>query len=77
MGALLAVRFPLRRCKTRNPDLETDVVVYEPVSDRVACRRKALGATTLVSTTSAANRSDFGELPSRDGRLANGVRYPS
>jgi len=36
------------------------------VSDRVAfvAELEALGATTLVSTTSAANRSDFGELPS-------------
>jgi len=33
MGALCRA---VSRHQTRNPDLETDVVVYEPVSDRVA-----------------------------------------
>jgi len=50
------------------------VVVYEPVSDRVARRRasKALRDYARLPTP-AANRLILANYPSRDGRLANEV----
>jgi len=44
--------------------METDVVIYEPVSDRVAfVAELAAAGTTLVAASPTANCSDFSELP--------------
>jgi len=54
----------------RNPDMETDVVIYEPVSDRVAfVAELAARWVRLLVRQPTANCSDFANYPSRDGRL--------
>jgi len=66
--------------QTRNPDLETDVVVYEPVSDRVARRRasKALRDYARLHPPQRRIAWILANYPSRDGRLATmSARYPS
>jgi len=35
-GRIISRAVSFKAVQTRNPDMETDVVIYEPVSDRVA-----------------------------------------
>jgi len=73
-GRIISRAVSFKAVQTRNPDMETDVVIYEPVSDRVAfvAELAARWVTTLVAASPTANCSDFSELQP-DGRLANGV----
>ncbi len=75
-GRIISRAVSFKTVQTRNPDLETDVVVYEPVSDRVDfVAELALRWVRLRSSPPAQRRIALilANYPNRDGRLANGV----
>jgi cobaltochelatase CobN len=75
-GRIISRAVSFKAVQTRNPDIETDVVVYEPVSDRIAFvadlaeRWVRLRSSPLNKRRIALILANY---PSRDGRLANGV----
>ena len=75
-GRIISRAVSFKAVQTWNPDLETDVVVYNPVSDRVdfVCDLAA-NWVRLRSSPPAERRIALilANYPSRDGRLANGV----
>ncbi|MBD2346911.1 cobaltochelatase subunit CobN [Anabaena subtropica] len=75
-GRIITRAVSFKAVQTRNPDLETDVVVYEPVSDRIdfvaqlAANWVHLGSQPPQERRIALILANY---PNRDGRLANGV----
>ena len=75
-GRIISRAVSFKAVQTWNPDLETDVVVYESVSDRVAfVADLAANWVRLRSSPPSERRIALilANYPSRDGRLANGV----
>ncbi|RCJ30963.1 cobaltochelatase subunit CobN [Nostoc minutum NIES-26] len=75
-GRIISRAVSFKTVQTRNPDLETDVVVYEPVSDRIEfVTQLAANWVCLRSKPPQERRIALilANYPNRDGRLANGV----
>jgi cobaltochelatase CobN len=75
-GRIISRAVSFKTVQVRNAALETDVVVYEPVGDRInfvadlACRWVRLAQTPPSEKRIALILANY---PTRDGRLANGV----
>ncbi|HEY9606785.1 MAG TPA: cobaltochelatase subunit CobN [Allocoleopsis sp.] len=75
-GRIITRAVSFKSVQTRNPQLETDVVVYEPIRDRIefvadlAANWMKLRQTPPVKRRVALILANY---PTRDGRLANGV----
>ncbi|MBV9387607.1 MAG: cobaltochelatase subunit CobN [Chroococcidiopsidaceae cyanobacterium CP_BM_ER_R8_30] len=75
-GRIISRAVSFKAVQTWNPELETDVVVYEPISDRVAfVAELAANWVRLRSCPPKKRRVALilANYPCRDGRLANGV----
>ncbi|HEY9888479.1 MAG TPA: cobaltochelatase subunit CobN, partial [Candidatus Obscuribacterales bacterium] len=75
-GRIITRAVSFKTAATRHPGLETEVVTYEPVGDRVAfVADLAAHWVRLRRTPVAARRVALilANYPNRDGRLANGV----
>ncbi|MBD2250476.1 cobaltochelatase subunit CobN [Nostoc parmelioides] len=75
-GRIISRAVSFKAIQTRNPDLETDVVVYEPISDRIDfVAQLAANWVHLRSQPPQQRRIALilANYPNRDGRLANGV----
>jgi cobaltochelatase CobN len=75
-GRIISRAVSFKTVQTRNQDLETDVVVYEPVSDRIEfVTQLAANWVRLRSKPPQERRIALivANYPNRDGRLANGV----
>lgn len=75
-GRIISRAVSFKTVQTRNQDLETDVVVYEPISDRIEfVTQLAANWVRLRSKPPQARRIAVivANYPNRDGRLANGV----
>ncbi len=75
-GRIISRAVSFKSVQTWNPMLETDVVVYEPVGDRIEfVADLAANWLSLQQTPPAQRRVALilANYPNRDGRLANGV----
>uniref|UniRef100_UPI0018812A34 cobaltochelatase subunit CobN n=1 Tax=Tolypothrix sp. LEGE 11397 TaxID=2777971 RepID=UPI0018812A34 len=75
-GRIISRAVSFKTVQTRNQDLETDVVVYEPISDRIEfVAQLAANWVRLRSKPPQERRIAVivANYPNRDGRLANGV----
>ncbi|WP_414551084.1 cobaltochelatase subunit CobN [Anabaena sp. CCY 0017] len=75
-GRIITRAVSFKTVQTRNPDLETDVMVYEPVSDRIEfVAELAANWVNLRSKPPQERRIALilANYPNRNGRLANGV----
>ncbi|BAZ00122.1 cobaltochelatase subunit CobN [Tolypothrix tenuis PCC 7101] len=75
-GRIISRAVSFKTVQTRNQDLETDVVVYEPISDRIEfVTQLAANWVRLRSKPPQERRIAVivANYPNRDGRLANGV----
>ncbi|MHC5722367.1 MAG: cobaltochelatase subunit CobN, partial [Nostoc sp.] len=65
-----------KEVQTRNPHLETDVVIYKPVSDRIEFVAKLAANWARLRDKPPQERRIaliLANYPNRNGRLANGV----
>jgi cobaltochelatase CobN len=75
-GRIISRAVSFKAVHTRNPNLETDVVIYEPVSDRIEfVANLAANWVRLRSKPPQERRIALilANYPNRNGRLANGV----
>jgi cobaltochelatase CobN len=75
-GRIITRAVSFKAVQTRNPHLETDVVIYEPVSDRIEfVAQLAANWARLRSKPPQERRIALilANYPNRNGRLANGV----
>ncbi|WP_198161145.1 cobaltochelatase subunit CobN, partial [Anabaena sp. CA = ATCC 33047] len=75
-GRIISRAVSFKAVQTRNPDLETDVVVYEPVSDRIEFVAQLAANWVKLRHKPPQDRKIaliLANYPNRDGRLANGV----
>ncbi|HEY9822905.1 MAG TPA: cobaltochelatase subunit CobN, partial [Candidatus Sericytochromatia bacterium] len=75
-GRIISRAVSFKSVQTRNPLLETDVVVYEPVSDRINFVADLAANWLRLRKTPPSERRIaliLANYPNRDGRLANGV----
>ncbi|MBW4576047.1 MAG: cobaltochelatase subunit CobN [Aphanothece sp. CMT-3BRIN-NPC111] len=75
-GRIISRAVSFKAVQTRNPQLETDVVVYEPVRDRLEFVADLAANWVQLRQTPPQERRIaliLANYPSRDGRLANGV----
>ncbi|MBV8885951.1 MAG: cobaltochelatase subunit CobN, partial [Chroococcidiopsidaceae cyanobacterium CP_BM_RX_35] len=75
-GRIISRAISFKAVQAWNPQLETDVVVYEPVSDRVAFVADLAANWVRLRSCAPAQRRValiLANYPCRDGRLANGV----
>ncbi|AFZ25599.1 cobaltochelatase CobN subunit [Cylindrospermum stagnale PCC 7417] len=75
-GRIISRAVSFKTVQTRNPDLETDVVVYEPVSDRIEfVAQLAANWARLRAKPPQERRISLilANYPNSNGRLANGV----
>ncbi|MBD2092158.1 cobaltochelatase subunit CobN [Microcoleus sp. FACHB-1515] len=75
-GRIITRAISFKAVQTRSSALETDVVVYEPVPDRVAFVADLAAAWAKLSNTVVSDRRIaliLANYPTRDARLANGV----
>ncbi|WP_414530794.1 cobaltochelatase subunit CobN [Nodularia chucula] len=75
-GRIITRAVSFKTIQTRNPQLETDVMVYEPVSDRIEfVAELAANWVNLRSKPPQERRIALilANYPNRNGRLANGV----
>ncbi|NDJ21565.1 cobaltochelatase subunit CobN [Nostoc sp. B(2019)] len=75
-GRIISRAVSFKAVHTRNPNLETDVVIYEPVSDRIDfVANLAANWVRLRSKPPQERRIALilANYPNRNGRLANGV----
>jgi cobaltochelatase CobN len=75
-GRIISRAVSFKAVQTWNSDLETDVVVYQAVSDRIAFVAELAKAWVHLRSTPPHQRKIaliLANYPSRDGRLANGV----
>ena len=75
-GRIISRAVSFKSVQTRNPLLETDVVVYEPVSDRIEFVADLAASWVQLRHTPPSERRIaliLANYPTRDGRLANGV----
>ena len=75
-GRIITRAVSFKTVQSRNPNLETDVVVYEPVSDRIEFVTDLAANWVRLRSKSPQERRValiLANYPTRDGRLANGV----
>jgi len=75
-GRIISRAVSFKAVQTRNPDLETDVVVYEPVGDRIQFVAQLAQSWVRLRSSPPQERRIaliLANYPNRDGRLANGV----
>jgi cobaltochelatase CobN len=75
-GRIISRAVSFKSVQTRNPLLETDVVVYEFVRDRIEFVADLAASWVQLRQTPPTNRRIaliLANYPTRDGRLANGV----
>jgi cobaltochelatase CobN len=75
-GRIISRAVSFKAVQTRNPDLQTDVVVYEPVSDRIEFVTQLAANWVRLRFKPPQKRHIaliLANYPNRDGRLANGV----
>ncbi|MDF5707343.1 MAG: cobaltochelatase subunit CobN [Nostoc sp. S4] len=75
-GRIITRAVSFKAVQTRNSDLETDVVVYEPVSDRIEFVAKLAANWVRLRSKPPQERRIaliLANYPNRNGRLANGV----
>uniref|UniRef100_UPI0030DC66E0 cobaltochelatase subunit CobN n=2 Tax=Cyanobacteriota TaxID=1117 RepID=UPI0030DC66E0 len=75
-GRIISRAVSFKAVQTRNPQLETDVVVYEPVRDRIEFVADLASNWVKLRQTPPSERRIaliLANYPNRDGRLANGV----
>ncbi|MBD2337956.1 cobaltochelatase subunit CobN [Calothrix sp. FACHB-156] len=75
-GRIISRAVSFKTVQTRNQDLETDVVVYEPISDRIEFVTQLAANWVRLRCKPPQERRIaviVANYPNRDGRLANGV----
>lgn len=75
-GRIISRAVSFKAVETRNRDIETDVVVYQPVSDRINFVAELAERWVRLRCLPPGKRRIaliLANYPSRDGRLANGV----
>jgi len=75
-GRIITRAVSFKAVQTRNPHLETDVVIYEPVSDRIEFVAKLAANWARLREKPPQERRIaliLANYPNRNGRLANGV----
>ena len=75
-GRIISRAVSFKSVQTRNPLLETDVVIYEPVRDRIEFVAELAANWVRLRQTPPSERRIaliLANYPNRDGRLANGV----
>jgi len=75
-GRIITRAVSFKTVQTRNPHLETDVVIYEPVSDRIEFVAKLAANWARLRSKPPQERRIaliLANYPNRNGRLANGV----
>lgn len=75
-GRIIARAVSFKAVQSSNPSLETDVVVYEPVGDRIEFVASLAANWVRLRSKSPQERRValiLANYPNRDGRLANGV----
>ncbi|MCC5637185.1 cobaltochelatase subunit CobN [Nostoc sp. CHAB 5844] len=75
-GRIISRAVSFKALQTRNSDIETDVVVYEPVSDRIEFVAQLAANWVRLRVKPPQERRIvliLANYPNRDGRLANGV----
>ncbi|AUB34736.1 cobN, cobaltochelatase CobN [Nostoc flagelliforme CCNUN1] len=75
-GRIITRAVSFKAVQTRNPHLETDVVIYEPVSDRIEFVAKLAANWAHLRSKPPQERRIaliLANYPNRNGRLANGV----
>ncbi|MFE1743692.1 cobaltochelatase subunit CobN [Coleofasciculus sp. H7-2] len=75
-GRIISRAVSFKAVQTRNPQLETDVVIYEPVRDRIEFVADLASNWVKLRQTPPSKRRIaliLANYPNRDGRLANGV----
>ncbi|QSJ14754.1 cobaltochelatase subunit CobN [Nostoc sp. UHCC 0702] len=75
-GRIITRAVSFKAVQTRNSNLETDVVVYEPVSDRIEFVAQLAANWVLLRSKPPQERRIaliLANYPNRNGRLANGV----
>ncbi|MBD1935559.1 MULTISPECIES: cobaltochelatase subunit CobN [Cyanophyceae] len=75
-GRIISRAVSFKAVQTRNPLLQTDVVVYEPVRDRIQFVADLASNWVRLRQTPPQQRKIaliLANYPNRDGRLANGV----
>lgn len=75
-GRIISRAISFKAVQTRNPQLETDVVAYEPRLDRIQFVADLAASWVQLRRTPASQRRIaliLANYPTRDGRLANGV----
>ncbi|MHC5612260.1 MAG: cobaltochelatase subunit CobN [Nostoc sp.] len=75
-GRIITRAVSFKEVQTRNPHLETDVVIYEPVSDRIEFVAKLAANWARLRDKPPQERRIaliLANYPNRNGRLANGV----
>ncbi|ALF54805.1 cobalamin biosynthesis protein CobN [Nostoc piscinale CENA21] len=75
-GRIISRAVSFKALQTRNSDLETDVIVYEPVSDRIDFVAQLAANWVRLRAKPPQERRIaliLANYPNRDGRLANGV----
>jgi cobaltochelatase CobN len=75
-GRIITRAVSFKSVETQNSHLQTDVVVYEPISDRIQFVSNLAANWVKLRQTSPENRKIaliLANYPNRDGRLANGV----
>lgn len=75
-GRIISRAVSFKAVQTRNSDLETDVVVYQPLSDRIDFVADLAQSWVRLHSSPPQERRIaliLANYPNRDGRLANGV----
>jgi cobaltochelatase CobN len=75
-GRIISRAVSFKAVQARHPALQTDVVTYEPVSDRIAFVADLAANWVRLRQTPVSQRRIaliLANYPTRDGRLANGV----
>ncbi|KAM3093817.1 cobaltochelatase subunit CobN [Phormidesmis sp. 146-12] len=75
-GRIITRAVSFKSVETQNARLQTDVVVYEPIADRIQFVSDLAANWVKLRQTSPKNRKIaliLANYPNRDGRLANGV----
>ncbi|MGK7876890.1 MAG: cobaltochelatase subunit CobN [Xenococcaceae cyanobacterium] len=75
-GRIITRAVSFKSVQTWNPDLETDVVVYQPISDRINFIADLAANWGRLKQTPPGERKIaliLANYPNRDGRIANGV----
>ncbi len=75
-GRIISRAISFKGVEAQNPDLETDVVIYQPKSDRIDFVADLAAKWVCLRNTAPKERKIaliLANYPNRDGRLANGV----